>query len=222
MVGQRAGGYEKSGLLVEDLVVMRGSDTVIDGLSFCIDVGESVGILGHSGEGKTTLMLALMGLIPKQSGIITFCGTALSTPADRIRSGISFAREGRGLFLDMTVRENIMLGAYRRGDGARAIERAEGLFPELVPLLRRTAGLLSGGEQQMVAISRALACEPRLLLLDEATMGLSPSMTDRVFSALERVRRDGVSILIAGQEQDRIRALCDRSFFIKERGRSFS
>ncbi len=211
MVGRLSNGNEREGLLVEGLTVKRGNDVVIKGFTLSVKRGEAVGITGHSGVGKTTLMLALMGVIPATDGRVLYNGKELKRPADRLRVGIGFAREGRGLFCNMTVRENINVGAYRCPTNAGAVERAVRLFPEIKPLLNRTAGLLSGGEQQMVAISRALACDPELLVLDEATMGLSPSMTERVFKALSDIHAGGTGILIAGQETDRIAALCKRT-----------
>ena len=194
-------------LLVENLVVSYGRIDALKGVSLTVEQGEFVGVIGPNGAGKTSLLLALSGAVPIRSGRILFDGedvTALSQHL-RVGRGIAIVPEGREMFGPLTVMENLELGAYHRQRAARAERRADfdmvlSLFPILAERTRQQAATLSGGEQQMLAIGRALMARPRLLLLDEPSLGLAPVITQEIFATLRRLHDEGLTCLLVEQD----------------------
>jgi branched-chain amino acid transport system ATP-binding protein len=185
-------------------VAYRGV-TAVEGVSLTVNQGEIGSVIGPNGAGKTSLLAALMGLIPS-SGRVIFAGRDISglSTEERVELGLSLVPESRDLFATMTVRENLMLGAYRhRGDGGKArregMEHCYALFPRLKEREAQLAGTLSGGERQMLAMARALMGKPRLLMLDEPSLGLAPLIVRDIFRIVARLRDDGVSILLVEQ-----------------------
>lgn len=209
---------------VSDLVVDHGKMRALWGISLSINVGEKVGLLGANGAGKSTTLGAIIGLYPTASGEIRFLGEKISgrQPAQNVASGIALVPEGRRLFPEMSVRENLEMGAY--GPAARAslnktLDYVFDLFPILSAKAQQNAGELSGGQQQMVAIGRALMSKPRLLLLDEPFLGVAPLVIQDVMSALGKVAATGVTILLVEQNIHRALDFVDRAYVI-ENGRS--
>lgn len=207
---------------VENLVTGYGRIGVLDGVSLTVEAGECVGILGHNGMGKSTLLKAVAGLIPTWSGSIRLDGRAVDRdPAHvRARAGIGSVPQGRQIFPGLSVRENLHFAAVAKGLDKFAAE-AEALaeFPELVRLLDRSGGGLSGGEQQLLALARALCGRPRLVLLDEPTEGIQPSIVQAMIERIGDLRRKrGVAVLLVEQNLDFVRALADRVLLI-HRGR---
>jgi branched-chain amino acid transport system ATP-binding protein len=179
-----------------------------------------VGLVGANGAGKSTTLAAIMGLTPISSGTISFLGESLEglDTEEIARRGISLVLEGRHIFSTLTVRENLDLGRTANPDRAHtnaALERVLGLFPELERMLGRPAGTLSGGEQQQLAIGRALVSAPRLLLLDEPSLGLAPLLVDQLFETLAEIRRDGAAILLVEQHVTRTLELADRAYAMR-------
>jgi ABC-type branched-subunit amino acid transport system ATPase component len=201
-----------------------GLHQALDGVSITVGTNELVVILGANGAGKSTLLKAIAGLVPTAAGArIVLDGLELQarTVEQRVEAGIALVPEGRGVFGDLTVRENLLLGAYpqrARAGEAQALARVLQLFPRLAERLRQTVRTMSGGEQQMVAIGRALMSAPRLLLLDEPSLGLSPRMCGELFRALQQIRAAGVSILLVEQNARRSLAIGDRGYLL-ENGR---
>ncbi len=182
-------------LVMEDLVVAHGSIEAVHGISLHVAPGEAVAILGANGAGKSTLLRAISGLMRPRRGTITFAGVDITgCPANQIlRLGIAHVPEGRMIFAQQTVRENLLLGQLIRKDKARAREELDHLldvFPALRSKLDQAAGALSGGQQQMLAIARGLMADPKLLLLDEPSLGLAPVLVDEVAELIARLRRE--------------------------------
>jgi len=191
-------------LEISDIDVFYGDVQVLYGLGLEVREGEIVALLGSNGAGKTTTLRAISGLRPPRRGEIRYRGEPLSAipAASRAELGISLVPEGRELWPLLTVEENLELGAYGRAarpGAARNLERVYALFPRLKERRRQAAGSLSGGEQQMCAIGRALMSEPRLLMLDEPSLGLAPILVDQVFETIARLHRDGMTILLVEQ-----------------------
>ena len=191
-------------LSVEDLAVAYGGIQAVKGISFRVEEGELVTLIGANGAGKTTTLNTLGGLLAPATGTIRYAGQDLSTvPAhDRVRHGLALVPEGRGIFARLTVGENLLMGAFHRNDKAaiRAdLDKSYALFPRLKEREQQLAGTLSGGEQQMLAIGRALMSKPRLLLLDEPSMGLAPLMVDKIFAIIREINAAGVAILLIEQ-----------------------
>ena len=209
-------------LEVSDLHAGYGRVEVLRGLSFSVARGEIVVLIGPNGAGKTTMLKTLAGLVPIRGGSIMFEGRDVSgTPAHRlVRAGIALIPEGRLVFPDQTVRDNLRLGAYgRRGNGVDAdIERHFDRFPVLRERQRQLAGTLSGGEQQMLAIARGLMARPRLLLLDEPSLGLAPRLVREVFEVLPRLRDDGITLLLVEQMATLALAIADRGYVLERGG----
>ena len=207
---------------VRDLHAGYGRVEVLRGLSFSVGRGEIVVLIGPNGAGKTTTLKTLAGLVPVRGGSIMFEGRDVSgTPAHRlVRAGIALIPEGRLVFPDQTVRDNLRLGAYgRRGHGIDAdIERHFDRFPVLRERQRQLAGTLSGGEQQMLAIARGLMARPRLLLLDEPSLGLAPRLVREVFDVLPRLRDDGITLLLVEQMATLALAIADRGYVLERGG----
>jgi branched-chain amino acid transport system ATP-binding protein len=210
-------------LRVEELRVRYGSLEVLKGIAFSVSEGEIVTIIGSNGAGKTTTLRTVAGLIAPAAGRILLGERSIGTlRAHEVAAlGLCLVPEGRQLFPDHTVRENLELGAYlrlRRGDRrgvAGDLETLLDLFPALRPRLRQRAGSLSGGEQQMVAISRALIARPRLLLMDEPSLGLAPMLISGIFDALLRLRAQGLTILLVEQMAWLGLGVCDRAYILE-------
>jgi branched-chain amino acid transport system ATP-binding protein len=208
-----------STLELRDVEVAYGGVPAVRGLSLSVAPGEIVGLIGPNGAGKSTTLHAIMGLLPLHMGEVRLHGTSLRgrSPESIARAGVVLVPEGRRIFGDFTVEENLRLGlaARRRGGGARnggdPLAAAYDLFPVLRDFRRRPAGALSGGQQQQLAIGRALVGDPDVLLLDEPSLGLAPTAVDGVFSALETIRDRGVTILLVEQRAQRTVALADRT-----------
>jgi branched-chain amino acid transport system ATP-binding protein len=198
-------------LTLEDVHVHYGKVAALKGLSLDVGEGEIVALIGANGAGKTTTLKTISGVRPVTSGAIRFEGRdLLGVPAhQRVQLGISQAPEGRRIFPGMTVVENLEMGAYGRKGGKIALapdlERVYGLFPRLAERRSQAGGTLSGGEQQMLAIGRALMARPRLLLLDEPSMGLAPKLVTQIFSVLTEINEQGTTILLV--EQNAVQAL---------------
>jgi branched-chain amino acid transport system ATP-binding protein len=191
-------------LEVRDLKVGYGGIAAVRGIDFDVAQGELVALIGANGAGKTTTLKALAGMLAPSGGSVHFDGKSITrTPSHQlIRQGVALVPEGRGVFTRLTVEENLAMGAYIRDDraGVRAdLERMFGLFPRLKERRAQVAGTLSGGEQQMLAIGRALMSRPRLLLLDEPSMGLAPLMVQKIFEVVRGVSNEGVTILLVEQ-----------------------
>ncbi len=207
-------------LRVENLVVRYGDIQVIHGISLEVGEGESVAMIGANGAGKTTLLRTIMGLHRSFEGSITLDGDDIgSLPAwDRSRRGIAMVPEGRRVFPDLTVEENLMIGAYSQPDAGKVKALAAevySLFPILEERRRQVSKTLSGGEQQMLAIGRALMAQPRLLLVDEVSTGLMPIFVDKAFQALIELNRRGVSILLVEQNARKSLAAMARGYVIE-------
>ena len=206
-------------LSVGNLHVSYGSIVALRGVSLEVGEGEIVAVIGPNGAGKSTLLLTISGIVRAKQGSIEFAGGSVTgaTPERLVASGLSLVPEGRHIFGSLTVAENIALGATTRSDRAAIAadtERVLDLFPVLRERLRQRAGKLSGGEQQMLAIARALLAKPRLLLLDEPSLGLAPLVVKQVYDAIEELRRGGVTILIVEQSVGRALKVADRTYVL--------
>ncbi|HUO63423.1 MAG TPA: ABC transporter ATP-binding protein [Terriglobales bacterium] len=210
-------------LTLEGVSVAYGAVEVLHDVSLRVDEGEMVCLLGANGAGKSTTVRTISGLLRPKSGVITFRGQRLDgRPAHAVLTrGIAQCPEGRRIFPEMTVRENLEMGAYvRGGEGARAedLERVFHHFPKLKERAGQLGGTLSGGEQQMLAIARALMSGPRLLLLDEPSLGLAPTMVATVFRVIREIRRQGVTVLMVEQNAALALQMADRAY-VMESGR---
>src|SRR4029077_10901760 len=207
-------------LEVENLEVSYGALAALQGVSLKVRAGEMVALVGPNGAGKSTLLKTIAGLIVPRAGMIRWKGKRLdSEPPERIvECGVALVPEGRRLFARMTVRENLELGAFtqRAQKERRAqMERIYNIFPRLREREHQPAGLLSGGEQQMLALARALMGLPRLLLLDEPSLGLAPRMVESIFSILAELHREGMSVLIVEQSVHAVLALAQRAYILE-------
>jgi branched-chain amino acid transport system ATP-binding protein len=205
---------------VKDVHVHYGAVHALKGLSLSVQKGEVVALIGANGAGKTTSLRAICGSRPSSSGTITFEGTLITgtKPHVLVGRGLAHAPEGRGIFLNLSVIENLRLGAYLRRDHAQIetdIERSYGMFPILKERSRQVAGTLSGGEQQMLAIARALMSKPKLLLLDEPSLGLAPQVVENIFRILRGVNGDGVSLLLVEQNANQALRLAHRAYVLE-------
>ena len=203
-------------LVVRDLHVRYGGVEAVRGISFEVQPGEIVGLIGANGAGKSSTLHALMGVAPVTGGSIEVNGASVvgRRPEDIARSGIALVPEGRRIFGELTVEENLRLGLAgrrTRGDVAAIYQSVFEVFPVVHEMRKRQAGLLSGGQQQQLAIARALVAEPDVLLLDEPSLGLAPSVVDVVFRALEAIRERAIAVLLVEQRAQRTVALADRS-----------
>jgi branched-chain amino acid transport system ATP-binding protein len=206
-------------LTVGELSAGYGRIQVLNGVSFAVAAGEFVGVLGHNGMGKTTLLKTLIGIIRASAGRVTFDGADITAAPShrRARLGIGYVPQGRGIFPALSVRDNLRMGVSRGRPEAGVIEPVLAEFPRLVPLLDRTGGALSGGEQQLLALARCLCGEPRLLLLDEPTEGIQPSIIEEIVERLRSLRdRRGLTIVLVEQNLDFIRALSQRVLIIQK------
>ena len=207
-------------LEVKGLAAGYGRVPVLHGLDFTVGDGEIVGVLGHNGMGKTTLLKTLMGIVPATGGVIGYAGLDLARErvSERARLGIGYVPQGRGIFPNLTVHDNIRMGiAAHGGDEEDAVRRILVRFPRLEPLLDREGGALSGGEQQLLAIARCLVSEPELVLLDEPTEGIQPSIVDAIIELLRDLNREqGVTIVMVEQNLDFITELSDRVLLLQK------
>ena len=206
-------------LEVHDIHAAYGSSRVLFGISLTVARGECVCLLGRNGVGKTTTMRAIMGLTPPSSGRIVFDGTDITgVPPHRIaRLGLGFVPENRRIFADLTVWENLDVAARAAGrSGYWTVEAGYGLFPKLSALANRQGGFLSGGEQQMLTIGRTLMGNPDLLLLDEPSEGLAPLVVESMLEQVSRLKREGLTILLAEQGVDFSLALADRVYVLEK------
>jgi len=207
---------------VADLAAGYGDTRVLFGVSFSVGAGEVVTLLGRNGMGKTTTIRAIMGVLPAQQGTIEMDGAPIhGLPPYRIaRLGLGLVPEGRQVFPNLTVRENLVATAANRGRqaGPWVLDTVLGLFPALRERLNSPGGFLSGGEQQMLAIGRALMTNPRLLIMDEATEGLAPLIRREIWHAMERLKTDGQSILVIDKNVAALSRIADRHYVL-EKGR---
>jgi branched-chain amino acid transport system ATP-binding protein len=206
-------------LVIEDLDVYYGAIQALCGVSLRIEEGEVVSIIGSNGAGKSTLLRTVSGLCKPRNGTVTFQGEPIHCmPADRIvRLGISQSPEGRKIFTNMTVHENLQLGAFVRKDGdvQADMDRVMDKFPRVRERLKQSAGTMSGGEQQMLAICRALMSRPKLLLLDEPSMGLAPNLVTEIFNTIRELNTDGVTILLVEQNAHRALEVAHRAYVLE-------
>jgi len=207
-------------LEVSDLEVAYGDVRALWGVSIHVEAGSVVAIVGANGAGKTTLLRAISGLLPTRRGTITLGGASLAglAPEAIACMGIAHVPEGRGLFRQMTVLENLELGAFQpkaRANMRQALDKAYALFPRLKERAGQKAGSLSGGEQQMLAIARATMSDPKLLILDEPSIGLSPLVVQQMFSLIETLHRQGVTILLVEQNIHQALKIADYAFVLK-------
>ncbi len=206
-------------LEVTGLEVAYGGIRAVKGVSFEVRDGELVSLIGANGAGKTTTLKALTGLLAAGSGDIRLQGLSIRGQGawDLARQGLVMVPEGRGIFARMTITENLLMGAFtRRDDEVDAdMDRVFGLFPRLKERCGQLAGTLSGGEQQMLAIGRALMARPKLLLLDEPSMGLAPLMVDKIFEVVADIHRQGVTVLLVEQNARRALQLASRAYVME-------
>jgi len=207
-------------LEVKDLEVYYGVICALKGISFYVNEGEIVSLIGANGAGKTTTMQSVIGLLPKKAGSVTFNGTDITRmPCHKIvHAGMTQVPEGRRIFQELTVYENLMMGAYTNKDQQKFKEDLETIytrFPRLAERRNQIAGTLSGGEQQMLAMGRALMCHPKLLMLDEPSMGLSPLLVDQVFDLIKDINKDGTTVLLVEQNAGKSLAISDRAYVME-------
>jgi len=207
-------------LEVRGLQVAYGGINAVKGIDFDVRAGELVTLIGANGAGKTTTLKALSGLLKPAAGSVRYGGQDVTgTPAfELVRRGLALVPEGRGVFARLTVEENLAMGAYIRDDKATIAadcDRAYITFPRLAERRKQLAGTLSGGEQQMLAIARALMCNPRLLLLDEPSMGLAPIVVQKIFETIRTVAREGVTLLLIEQNARLALQTCDRGYVME-------
>jgi branched-chain amino acid transport system ATP-binding protein len=207
-------------LEVEDIHTFYGNIEALKGVSLTVEEGEIVTLIGSNGAGKSTTLRSISGLNAPRSGSILFRGreVARMAPQEIVRLGVSQSPEGRHCFPRMTVRENLDLGAYLRSDRAGITEdmdRVFELFPRLKERERQKAGTMSGGEQQMLAIGRALMAKPRLLLLDEPSMGIAPILVDRIYETIQEINRQGMTILLVEQNANHALGVSKRAYVLE-------
>jgi len=206
-------------LRVDGLHVYYDAIHALQGVSFRVDKGEMVTLLGANGAGKSTTLKTISALLRAKSGTIELEGERLnSLPAHEIvRRGIAHVPEGRRVFPRLSVLENLQTGAYSQSGGASAddLERVFGLFPRLKERIRQKAGTLSGGEQQMLAIGRGLMARPKMLLLDEPSMGLAPILVEQIFAIVQAINKEGVTVLLVEQNAAMALAICHRGYVLE-------
>jgi len=207
-------------LSLEQLQVSYGGIRAVKGIDLVVEPGELVCLIGANGAGKTTTLRAITGLVRAAAGQIVYDGEAIAGRRvhEIARRGLALVPEGRGVFAQLTIGENLLMGAYARGDRAAVaadVDRAFTLFPRLKERRGQTAGTLSGGEQQMLAIARALMSRPKLLLLDEPSMGLAPLMVDKIFEVIRSISEEGVTLLLVEQNARLALEVSDRGYVLE-------
>ena len=207
-------------LEVKDINVFYGVIQALKGISLEVNEGEIVALIGANGAGKSTTMQSIMGLIHPRSGEIYYNGMRIDKMPTHsiVKMGMTEVPEGRHIFQELTVMENIMLGAYTIKDHEQKkkdLEKVFNLFPRLLERKNQVAGTLSGGEQQMLAISRALMSKPKLLLLDEPSMGLSPILVDEVFDIIKEIHNQGTTILLVEQNAEKALSIADKAYVLE-------
>lgn len=215
-----ARGTSERVLEVSDLSVSYGAIQALTGISLHLDEGEMVTLIGANGAGKSTTLRAIMGLVPAAAGEILFRGrsTRGTQTFQLVREGLILVPEGRAIFANLSVRENLEMGAYSRRDGAgiaEDFEKVYAIFPRLKERGKQTGGTLSGGEQQMVAMCRALMAKPKVLLMDEPSMGLAPVLVDQVFEIIKQIRSLGTTIFVVEQNAHMALSIADRGYVIQ-------
>ncbi len=215
-------------LLVDALVTGYGKKQVLNGVTVDVAPAEIVAVIGHNGAGKSTLLKAVFGMLPIWTGRVALDGKGLKAPSPRklLRAGVSYVPQGNRVFTDLTVRENLEMGAVTLPDSARlkeGIERVFTLFPRLKARLRQRAGSLSGGEKQMLALANALVLSPRLLLLDEPSLGLAPPLVTEALQRIQQMSRDGsAAVLIVEQKVREVLKIARRVYVLRNGQVSFS
>ena len=207
-------------LTLAGLDVFYGGIHALRGVSLTVNAGEVVTLIGANGAGKSTTLRAITGLVSPQNGSVTFLGDDITgmAPHRLVARGISMSPEGRGVFANLTVLENLEMGAYLTRDKAtikRNLERGFTLFPRLKERARQAAGTLSGGEQQMLAMARALMSNPRLLLLDEPSLGLAPIICQTIFSTIDEIKAEGTTVLLVEQNANAALKHSDRGYVLE-------
>ena len=207
-------------LKVTDLTVHYGAIQALRGISFDVNEGEIITLIGSNGAGKTTTLHSVSNIIKKTSGKVEFLGNDITnvSPDAIVKTGLIQVPEGRRVFANMSVKENLEMGAYTRKDkaGIKAdMEKVYELFPRLKERIKQLSGTLSGGEQQMLAMGRALMSSPKLLLLDEPSMGLAPILVDEIFSIIQEINKTGTTILLVEQNAFKALSIADRAYILE-------
>lgn len=205
-------------LEITNLVAGYGAITAVKGIDLTVDEGEIVTLIGSNGAGKSTTLRAISGIVRSRSGTISFKNSGIERlePHQIVKLGVSQVPEGRGIFHRMSVLDNLLLGAYQRNDDLSPdLERVYSLFPRLKERISQPGGTLSGGEQQMLAMGRALMARPKLLLLDEPSMGLSPLLVETIFKTIEEIRAQGATVLLVEQNALMALEIADRAYVIE-------
>ena len=208
-------------LEVRDLSVNYGAICALKGVSLTLEKGEIVTLIGANGAGKSTTLRSVMGLVPAAGGDVLYKSASIARQPTFmiVRSGMTLVPEGRAIFANLSVRENLVLGAYTRSDKAAIatdLEKAFDIFPRLKERIEQNAGTLSGGEQQMLAMARALMCRPEVLLLDEPSLGLAPLVVHTIFQAIEEVNRRGTSVLLVEQNANAALKHSHRAYVLEQ------
>lgn len=204
-------------LEARDIVAGYGETEILHGVSLVVDEGEIVTVIGPNGCGKSTLMKSVVGLVPVRSGAVTFRGVDITdhAPERVVRAGLCYVPQSANVFPSLSIRENLEMGAFIRGDDGQArIDEMFGLFPDLARRPKARAGSLSGGQRQMLALARALMLDPRLLLLDEPSAGLSPAIMGMVFERIREINATGVALLLVEQQAREALQLSDRGYVL--------
>jgi len=207
-------------LELDALEVRYGATRAVKGVSLAVDAGQIVAVLGANGAGKSSVLRAVAGITPAAKGAIRFDGEDITRAgtAARVRKGLALAPEGRQIFISMTVEENLLFGAYTRPKDAAMRAEMEALFarfPNLAARRHMAAAVLSGGEQQMLAIARALLSRPRLMMLDEPSLGLSPKLVDQLFDLLAELNRDGIALMLVEQNTELALSICQHAYVLE-------
>ena len=207
-------------LEIKDLEVCYGMIRAIKGISFHVDEGEVIALIGANGAGKTTILHTITGLVPAKSGSVTFEGTDITkTPGHKIVSmGMAHVPEGRRIFAQLSVLQNLKMGAFTRKDKAEIEETLKSVykrFPRLEERQNQLAGTLSGGEQQMLAMGRALMSHPKIILMDEPSMGLSPIFVNEIFDIIKEVSKSGTTVLLVEQNAKKALTIADRAYVLE-------